>query len=148
MPPFSPGSRLIVIGAGATRGATTSRDRTCLPPLNADFFTQLQRISNPKHQESVTDVIEDVIDLFGPNFKLTMEDYFTQLESIARMTRLAGRTDPAFKPKEVADKRDRLMQALAAVLEESTDVSRKDRMPRSASTIAELSKVSTYATRF
>jgi SIR2-like domain len=127
VPPFSPGERVVVIGAGASRGATISRDRACLPPLNADFFTQLQRISASKHRTTVENVINDVVNLFGSNFDLTMEEYFTQLESIARMTRLAGKSNPAFAPSEIAKKRDNLMRALAAVLEESTDVSRAAR---------------------
>src|SRR5206468_3056679 len=48
---WSPGRRVVVLGAGATRGAefvVAPNDKAallrCLPPLNADFFTQLQRI--------------------------------------------------------------------------------------------------------
>ena len=126
MATFSPGKRVVVLGAGATRGASTSVGKLCLPPLNADFFTQLQRISGPKHQHTVSAVIADVVGLFGPNFDLTMEEYFTQLESMAAMARIAPSRDRAFSPKEIADKRDRLMAALAAVLEESTDVTNLD----------------------
>jgi SIR2-like domain len=126
VPPFSPGDRVVVIGAGATRGATTSAGRQCLPPLNTDFFTQLQRVTRRKHISAVNRVIDDVVNLFGSNFNLTMEDYFTQLESIGQMTRLAGKTNPAFSPGAIARKRNHLMRALAAVLEESTDVSRRD----------------------
>ncbi|HJQ95669.1 MAG TPA: SIR2 family protein [Acidimicrobiia bacterium] len=126
MPPFSPGNRVVVLGAGATRGATTSFGKECLPPLNADFFTQMQRLGKAKHLDITRKVIKDVVALFGPNFGLTMEDYFTQLDSIAYIARLAAQSGPAFTSKEIGAKRDRLMQALAAVLEESTDVSRKD----------------------
>lgn len=118
--------RVVVLGAGATRGATTTEGKVCQPPLNADFFTQLQRISGPKHSPTATAVIQDVVDIFGAGFDLTMEDYFTQLESIAKMSKLAGRQSAAFSPQEITAKRDRLMKALAAVLEESTDVSRAD----------------------
>jgi len=125
MPPFSPGKRVVVLGAGATRGASTVGDKLCLPPLNADFFTQLQRITSPKHSGKVGKVVSDLVDLFGPNFSLTMEEYFTQLESMATMSRLAPVKGRTFSPSEIREKRDRLMSALAAVLEESTDVSRK-----------------------
>jgi hypothetical protein len=125
MPPFSPGDRVVILVAGATRGATTSSGRQCLPPLNTDFFTQLQRVMNWKHRGAVSGVIDDVVDLFGSNFNLTMEDYFTQLESIAQVTRMAGQTNLAFSTAAIAGKRRRLMRALAAVLEESTDVSRR-----------------------
>lgn len=126
MPPFSPGKRVVVLGAGASRGASTSEGKLCQPPLNADFFTQLQRIVNPKHAAKVGSVVGDIVSLFGPNFSLTMEEYFTQLESMATMSRIAPSKDRTFSPKEIRDKRDRLMAALAAVLEESTDVSRRD----------------------
>lgn len=125
MPPFSPGERLLVLGAGATRGATTSAGRECLPPLNADFFTQLQRITSSKHQKAVQDVIRDVVSMFGSNFSLTLEEYFTQLESTARMARLANRQSAAYSASEIATKRDALMAGLAAVLEVSTDVSQR-----------------------
>ena len=125
MPPFSPGNRVLILGAGATRGATDSADRQCLPPLDSDFFTQLQRINRDKHRDAIRGVIKDVVDLFGPNFDLTMEEYFTQLEAIGRTVRLAGNTSPAFSAGSIGQKRDRLMKALAAVLEESTDVSKR-----------------------
>ena len=69
------------------------------------------------------------MNLFGSNFNLTMEEYFTQLESIGRMTKLAARTNAAFSAGEIGRKRDNLMRALAAVLEESTDVSRARAAP-------------------
>ncbi len=125
MAPFSPGKRVIVLGAGATRGATTSRGRVVEPPLNADFFTQVQRITTPKHAPNVEHVMRDVVELFGSRFSLTMEEYFTQLESFATMSALAPATDRALSPIEIRKKRDRLMAVLAAVLEESTDVSKK-----------------------
>lgn len=120
----APGKRLVVIGAGASRGASTSQGRTCQPPLNADFFTQLQRITTTKHRTVIEGVIADAVGLFGANFTLTMEEYFTQLEAMARMSRFApaGSTSSS---DETSDRRDRLMQALAAVLEESTDVTKK-----------------------
>jgi hypothetical protein len=74
----------------------------------------------------VTGIVEDIVNLFGPNFSLTMEEYFTQLESMALMAKIAASNDRNFSVTEIKQKRDRLMAALAAVLEESTDVSRQD----------------------
>lgn len=37
----------------------------CLPPLNTDFFTQLQRITAAKHERDVANVLEDVLTLRG-----------------------------------------------------------------------------------
>jgi hypothetical protein len=57
-------------GAGATRGASFVRltDNPCLPPLDTDFYAQLQRIQNKKHKEMIESVIQDTVDLFGVNF--------------------------------------------------------------------------------
>lgn len=126
MAPFSPGKRVVVLGAGATRGATTLKDGGVKPPLNADFFTQVQRITTPKHVANVEHVIKDVVELFGPNFSLTMEDYFTQLESFVTMSALAPARERGLNLVEIRAKLRRLMAVLAAVLEESTDVSKKD----------------------
>src|SRR5215813_8591177 len=87
--PWSPGSNVVVLGAGATRGAEFVRQNSpmCLPPLNADFFTQLQRIPTAKHQPAIEGVLNDVVGLYGPDFALTLEDYFTQLEAMLSTVR-------------------------------------------------------------
>ena len=66
---------LFLFGAGATRGASfvNPADNPCLPPLDFDFYAQLQRIANLKHKQTVRDVIKDTVDLFGINFQVTME---------------------------------------------------------------------------
>jgi len=111
---------LFVFGAGATRGCSfvDPRKFACLPPLDRDFFTQLQRISNPKHRDLVRDVMDDVVQLFGYNFDVTMETVFTTLEHSIRMLKTTG-THWDFSQEELKAKRDRLEQAIAAVLEES-----------------------------
>jgi hypothetical protein len=96
-----------------------------LPPLNADFFTQLQRITGQKHKETIERVVYDVVNLFGSNFSLTLEDYFTQLEFLLQAVGLAVK-DPTFPRKEYVRKRENLMASLSAVLELPTgDVIRK-----------------------
>lgn len=122
MPPFSPGSRVVVLGAGATRAAEFSGDfePACRPPLNADFFTQLQRIRGPKYESLVRDVIADVVALFGSNFSLTLEDYFTQLEFLADALKRAPSVG-GISVRDLRKRRDRLMHAVSAVLEVSTD---------------------------
>ena len=51
---------LFLFGAGATRGASfvNPADNPCLPPLDFDFYAQLQRIANLKHKQTVRDVIK------------------------------------------------------------------------------------------
>jgi hypothetical protein len=120
MPPFSPSDRVIILGAGATAGASFTNNTTVRPPLNADFFTQLQRMVG-KHASTARDVIRDVVQLFGPNFSLTLEDYFSQLESMIDASRLTSKGVGSFTASQLRQRRDRLMKALAAVLEASTD---------------------------
>jgi hypothetical protein len=111
---------VFVLGAGATRGASfvNPTKNPCLPPLDADFYAQLQRIGNKKHRETVKKVIADTVELFGPNFQVTMETVFTTLEHTARMTETTGEKRE-FKKSDLELKKERLKQAIAATLEES-----------------------------
>jgi hypothetical protein len=111
---------LFVLGAGATRGASfvNASKNPCLPPLDLDFYAQLQRIRNRKHQSTVREVIEDTVELFGVNFQVTMEAVFTTLEQTARMIETTGENRD-FKRGDLDEKKERLMQAIAATLEES-----------------------------
>ena len=97
----------------------------CLPPLDADFFTQLQRVRNSKHKTLIKDVMRDVVDLFGQNFEVTMETVFSTLEHTERMIDATGESRD-FKKQDIQKKRQRLEQAIAVVLEESLTESDKD----------------------
>jgi hypothetical protein len=125
MPPFSPGDRLIVLGAGATRGARFTAEAftpMCEPPLNADFFTQLQRITGPpRRRQLVEQVMKDVVGLFGANFSLTLEDYFTQLEFLAEAIKLSPPGKGGLTGGDLRDNRERLLAAVSMVLEVSSD---------------------------
>jgi len=111
---------LFVFGAGATRGCSFVDPATfaCLPPLDRDFFTQLQRVANRKHNALVRAVMRDVVELFGFNFDVTMETVFTTLEHNIRMLKTTG-IHWDYNLQQLKEKRDRLEQAIAAVLEES-----------------------------
>ena len=113
---------LFVLGAGASRAASqvATPPLSCLSPLNPDFFTQLQRITDTKHKTAVENVIADVVELFGSNFALTLEDYFTQLEFFGRAIDLTSKTAELGR-SYFTEKRENLMAALAAVLEASTN---------------------------
>src|SRR3989442_8454972 len=111
---------VFIFGAGATRGCSfvdPAKD-PCLPPLDADFFTQLQRVQNPKHQPLIEGVMRDVVELFGQNFDVTMETVFSTLEHTLRMLSTTGESRD-FRRKELAAKRNRLQQAIAVVMEDS-----------------------------
>ncbi|MEX2227563.1 MAG: SIR2 family protein [Dehalococcoidia bacterium] len=111
---------VIVLGAGATRGASfvDPTVNPCLPPLDADFHTQLQRIHDPKHKRIIDGVIKDTVELFGTNFRTTMETMFTTLEHSERMLKTTGEKRD-FKTADFKEKRVRLQQAIASVFEES-----------------------------
>ncbi len=110
---------VVVLGAGATRGASFTESLPgALPPLNGDFFTQAQRLSALKRQDLLPDLIENTVRLFGTNFSLTMEDFLTHVEHLTNIFadyRLQGR--PADNP--YPRMREQFMQVLAALLDES-----------------------------
>jgi hypothetical protein len=107
---------VIVLGAGATRGASfvNPRSGACLPPLDTDFFTQLQRITAAKHKPTIDAVLSTAVSLFGTNFTATLEGTFSVIEHTLRMGRAINRTKA-----ELTRTRDVLLQAIAATLEES-----------------------------
>src|SRR5579884_1492326 len=109
---------LIVLGAGATFGASFVKNAVCKPPLDSDFFTQLQRVRQSKHQALIDTVLEDAVELFGVNFRATLETTFTTLEHTRHIITNTGETK-LFKRKQLTEKKDRLLQAIAAVFEES-----------------------------
>ena len=111
---------LVVLGAGATRGCSFVDAGTipCVPPLDTDFFSQLQRVENPKHQSLIKDVLSDVVELFGTNFSAGLETVFSTLEHTIRMLETTG-DNREFKRPELQDMRIRLLQAIAVCLEES-----------------------------
>lgn len=126
MAQWSPGKTVVILGAGATRGAefVDRHNPICVPPLNADFFTQLQRIQTRKHQSTVDGVLRDLLRVYGPNYRVTLEEYVTQLESLAEMVEMLPGSSSAFSAEGLGEMRTRLLNALSAVLEEAADVSK------------------------
>jgi len=111
---------VFVLGAGATRGGSfvDPRVQPCLPPLDRDFFTQLQRVRSHKHREMIDQVLKDVVFLFGKNFATTLETTFASIEQMIRMLR-ATRETREFRTVDLLKMRSRLLTALAAVFEEA-----------------------------
>lgn len=112
-------SAIIVLGAGATRGASFVPSlKGALPPLDTDFFTQAQRLSSAKPSSLIEDVLSNTVRLFGENFHLTMEGFLTHIEHFSHVHedyKLQGR--PA---KNTYDElRMNFLQLLAAVLDET-----------------------------
>lgn len=129
--------KVVVLGAGASRGASfvDSAARSAghvYPPLNCDFFTQLQRMgsANPQkfflkerasRKELVPLVMQDVVQEFGTNFALTMEEYFTHLEFATKVVNLSSRKKESEDPTSAryTVKRGHLLAAVAALLQVS-----------------------------
>lgn len=111
---------LFVLGAGATRACSfvNSQDDPCCPPLDADFFTQLQRVPDHKHRDLISSVTRDVVQLFGVNFSVSLETVFATLEHTIRMLRVTGSTR-AYKREDLEGMRDRLLGAIAVLMEAS-----------------------------
>lgn len=113
------GKAVVVLGAGATRGASfIEKANGALPPLDRDFFTQAQRISTAKPSWLIEQLVEDVVATFGHNFSLTMEGYLTRLEQLSHVSddyRFRGRPPV----NRFARMRDHFLQVLAALLDEA-----------------------------
>jgi hypothetical protein len=116
----SDGKTVVVLGAGATRACSfvDPAKSSCIPPLDVDFFTQLQRVPDPKHQEHITGVMKDVVKLFGHNFSASLETVFATLEHTIRMLKTTG-SKRAYKRADLEAMRDRLLGAIAIAMEAS-----------------------------
>ena len=110
---------VIVLGAGATRGASfVSKLRGTLPPLDSDFFTQAQRLSREKPKVLIEELIKGTVELFGENFSLTMEGFLTQVEHLSHV--FEDYKLPGKPPKNLYQElRSSFLQVLAAVLDEA-----------------------------
>lgn len=124
------GPTVVVLGAGATRGAYfVPRPSHVLPPLDADFFTQAQRLRAGEPTELMQELIHYAVRIFGKNFKLTMEGYLTQIEHLSNVYadyKRQGR--PPDNPYN--DMRKNFLQVLACVLHEATGTQPKCRYHR------------------
>ena len=71
----------VILGAGATRGASCFDADWVDPPLDLDFFLQAERISHLDRSGNLKFLLESARDEFG-NLDLSMESFFTQIESL------------------------------------------------------------------
>lgn len=124
------GPTVVVLGAGATRGSSfVPRTSQVLPPLDADFFTQAQRLPGGEQEALMRELLRYAVRIFGKNFKLTMEGYLTQVEHLGNVFddyRTRGRPpDNPYYPM-----RNNLLQVLACVLHEAIGTTPKCRFHR------------------
>lgn len=71
---------LVVLGAGASRGASFARNSVLAPPLDRDFFQILQMSRTGRTQDG-RDLLEHVRDAYGPALNISMEAVFSNLEA-------------------------------------------------------------------
>jgi hypothetical protein len=113
---------VFVLGAGATRGCSfvgeIKRKGRCLPPLDTDFFTQLQRVSSVVHAPRLNRLIKGLVEWFGPNYHLGMEQVFCHLEHAERMLKHLRKEAGSDYQHVVELKRD-LIQSIAIILGEA-----------------------------
>ncbi len=115
------GSACVLLGAGATRGASffTKADAPVIrPPLDSDFFTQAQRLGAVAHRKLAHKLLAFTVDYFGVGFRLSMEQFFTQIEVLPDFyKKLAISTGQPSKRPE--DARRVFLDVLRAVFHES-----------------------------
>ena len=113
---------VFILGAGATRGCSFVNDMKrqghCVPPLDGDYFTQLQRVSSTAHSVRIRRLTEGLVSWFGPNYSLGMEQVFCHLEHAEKMLKHLGKEAGDDYKKVTALKKD-LEQSIAIILGES-----------------------------
>jgi hypothetical protein len=111
---------VVVLGAGATRGASFIREdqpARVLPPLDRDFFAQVNKIRTD--QDNVETLLEFKHGEFGFENQ-SMEAFFTHVEFLNTLeTELRKKKGP--KPVRYRKQLETFKQVLAAVFEESLE---------------------------
>lgn len=72
------------MGAGASRGASFVDTKVIAPPLDADFFVQVQRLGNGGLTADERKLLGFVRREFGIGITPRLEEFFTQVETIDR----------------------------------------------------------------
>ncbi|MEI7899630.1 MAG: hypothetical protein WCK89_05220 [bacterium] len=75
---------IIILGAGASRGAKCFEDKLNPAPLDADFFSIMQRVCH--YEPELKQFLDFVRSEFGAGSSPGMEEVFTQLEALARFS--------------------------------------------------------------
>lgn len=78
---------VVVLGAGASRGASCIDPAGVLPPLDADFFVQAQRLAPGKLLKRDRELLNFIRSEFGPGDLPTLEVFFTQVAAVDRFHR-------------------------------------------------------------
>lgn len=72
---------VVILGAGASRGASFARRNiNIVPPLDKDFFLQLQKIPLSSKQSVIKRFLGFARDEFGNDLNVSMEKFFSQIQ--------------------------------------------------------------------
>lgn len=80
---------VVILGAGASRGAGCFRAAAYSSPLDADFFAQMQKVAH--RDELMSNFLTFLREEFGTGQLPRMEELFTQLEALDRFYSKIGR---------------------------------------------------------
>jgi hypothetical protein len=75
---------VVVLGAGASRGASFATPGGIQPPLDADFFSQVQMLTDSFLNKADRQLLEFIREEFGLVGLPTLETFFTQVEAVDR----------------------------------------------------------------
>ena len=105
----------VVLGAGASRGASfADSKRQVLPPLDADFFRQAQRLDETAYNAHVREVIEFVRAEYGSTRLPTLEALFTQLQGYEQFLQQFS-TRPGRRPERYKKQLGYLLELIPLV---------------------------------
>ena len=104
----------VILGAGASRGATCFDGTWAQSPLDADFFDQIDRLKNTTDGRILSDLVAFARTEFGSADRLSMEPFFTQLESLDEFHRTL-KIDRGPRVRSYQDHLERFSEYLAAV---------------------------------
>ena len=72
----------LILGAGASYGASCFENKKVAAPLDADFFRQVQKLDFSKKDKNIQDLLAFLRSEFDPSLRMPMEKFFTQVESL------------------------------------------------------------------
>lgn len=104
---------VVLLGAGASRGASFVNNKKILPPLDKDFFEQLQRLPSNGKELPHIQLLGLARDEFGQLLDISMESFFSQIQFLDSFHR-ALKIDRGSRIKRY----DKILNAFTSVLVE------------------------------
>jgi hypothetical protein len=72
----------IILGAGASYGASCFENKRVSAPLDADFFRCVQSLDYLRKDNNIQNLLKFIRSEFDPNLRMPMEKFFTQIEAL------------------------------------------------------------------